>query len=262
MSVATEYAFSNSAPQARAQLDTLQQYLDPITVSCFTEIGIGAGARCLELGPGGGSIAAWLVDRTGPTVQVVAVDSDPSQLPQIPELEVVEHDLQRGLPVPGPFDLIHARLVLVHLPNRRELLSQLVAALAPGGWLVLGEFSGAPLSVLTAADEDDAVLFTRVIEVLSDLLVRHGVDFGWAHQAHRALAGAGLARVKTVEHAESWTGGDGGQLHIANVSYLADQLVEAGLARSELRRFRELMADPRFAARSWQFVCTRGQKLA
>lgn len=259
MSTTVTYAFSNRAPQGRQQLDALQDYLDPITTSCLAETGVAAGARCLELGPGGGSIAGWLVERTGPTGQVTAVDKDLSRLPAIPGLEVREHDLQRGLPLPGPYDLIHARLVLVHLPNRRELLRQLVAALAPGGALVLGEFSAAPLAVLTAADPADAALFSRVIDTMRTVLIGHGVDLDWAHQAHAAMVGAGLTRVRTLEHAESWSGGGGCRLHAANASYLADRLRHAGVTWAELRRFQELMDDPRFSARSWQFVCTRGR---
>lgn len=260
MSTNTSYAFSNRAAQARQQLDALQRYLDPITIDCLTGIAVDTGWRCLELGPGGGSIAAWLAGRAGHTGTVTAVDNDLSQLPEIDGLTRIEHDLREGLPVPGPFDVVHARLVLLHLPNRRELLRQLVAALAPGGWLVLGEFSGAPLTVLTAADPADAALFSKVIDAMSAILVEHGVDFDWARQVHAAAVAEGLARVRTIEHAESWGGGEGGRLHAANVGYLGDQLVRRGVTRAELERFQELMADPRFCARSWQFVCTRGQK--
>lgn len=260
MSTRTSYAFSNGAQQGRQQLDALQRYLDPVTIDCLTGIAVGTGWRCLELGPGGGSIAAWLAGRTGHSGRVTAIDNDLSRLPEIDGLVRIEHDLRDGLPVPGPFDLVHARLVLLHLPNRRELLRQLVAALAPGGWLVLGEFSGAPLTVLTTPDPTDAALFRKVIDAMSADLVDHGVDFDWAHQAHAAAVAAGLVRVRTLEHAESWCGGEGGRLHAANVSYLGDRLVQLGVTGAELERFQELMVDPRFCARSWQFVCTRGQK--
>lgn len=265
MTVGTEYAFSNSSSQSALQLGALEHYLDPITTRELAELGIGAGARCLELGPGAGSIAAWLAKRAGPGGRVVAVDRDFSALPPLPDLERVSHDLHKGLPeeLAGErFDVIHARLVLLHLPARRAMLRQLVAALAPGGWLMLGEFSDQPLRVFTATTEADAALFTRVVTALRDLLAKHnGVDFDWAHQAHGELVEAGLTEVATVEHAESWTGGEpGSQLHVANVSYLADRLRAAGITEAEQARFLELTADPRFSARSWQFVCTRGRK--
>jgi trans-aconitate methyltransferase len=35
------------------------------------------------------------------------------------------------------FDLVHARLVLVHVPDRARALATMVAALRPGGWLLV-----------------------------------------------------------------------------------------------------------------------------
>ena len=35
------------------------------------------------------------------------------------------------------FDLVHARAVLEHLPARDDVLARLVAALRPGGWLLV-----------------------------------------------------------------------------------------------------------------------------
>jgi SAM-dependent methyltransferase len=266
MTTPTEYAFSNSVPQAPQQLYSLASYLDPITIAVLSNLTIRAGGRCLELGPGSGSIMHWLATRVGPTGQVIAVDQDPSQLAPAPNIEIHQHDLQHGLPtaVTGPFNLIHARLVLVHLPDREQLMRQLVASLAPGGWLVLGEFSAHPLRVQAARDPRDRALFQQVISTFTDVLVsQHGADTTWAHQIHGAMVDTGLRHGHTVEHTESWTGGDAGsQLHIANVSQMRDRLLHAGLTHTDLDRFLDLMADPAFTAPSWPFVCTRGQKPA
>jgi SAM-dependent methyltransferase len=65
----------------------------------------------------------------------------------VPNLEVRRHDIVTD-PLPeAAFDLIHARLVLIHLPQREEVLSRLVAALKPGGWLVDEEFDSSVPSV-------------------------------------------------------------------------------------------------------------------
>jgi SAM-dependent methyltransferase len=257
------YAFSNSSPQAAAQLATLEGYLDPLTVSCLDAVGVPPGVRCLELGPGGGSIAHWLAARTGPDGQVVAVDKDTSNLAPAPNLEIIRHDLQDGLPVEGPFHLIHARLVLLHLPYRRRLLRELAARLEPGGWLVLGEFSRQPLEVLTAGSAADAELFTRVIHTLIEILEQgHGADLDWAHQVRAAMVEVGLSKIHTIEHAETWTGGAGCRLHHVNSVQKHGALLDAGLTEAELDRFRQVVADPGFSARSWQFVCTRGQRRA
>jgi SAM-dependent methyltransferase len=256
------YAFSTTTRQVPEQLATLEAYLDPLTAPFLAAIDPRPGARCLELGAGGGSVARWLAARTGPTGRVVAVDLDTRHLTPAPNLEVIEHDLQHGPPVAGPFDLIHARLLLLHLPFRRRLLQQLADCLAPGGWLVVGEFSRQPLEALAAASPADAALFARVIDQLIEILEqRHGADLDWAHQARAAMVQVGLRQVFTMEHAETWVGGGPGcRLHDINSRQKQDALIEAGLTEAELERFRRIVSDPEFSARSWQFVCTRGQR--
>ena len=75
---------------------------------------------------------------------VVATDIDTRFLETLkrPNLEVCRHDITRD-PLPEEaFDLIHARMVLIHLPERDLVLRRLAAALKPGGWLVCEEFDG------------------------------------------------------------------------------------------------------------------------
>ena len=52
-------------------------------------------------------------------------------------LEVCRHDVIRDPPPSETFDLVHARLVLVHLQDRAAALQVMIDALRPGGWLVL-----------------------------------------------------------------------------------------------------------------------------
>lgn len=89
---------------------------------------------------------------------MVAVDSDDTHLVVPPNVTVCAHDINDGLPVEGSFDVIHSRLVLMHLARRREILSQLVNALAPGGWLVVGDYTFPGPPVIAAPSEADAQL--------------------------------------------------------------------------------------------------------
>lgn len=239
----------------------METLLDPVTTTVLGDLPVRPGDRCLELGPGGGSIAHWLTSRVGPTGRVVAVDKDTSRLRATDNLEVIEHDLRDGLPIAGTFNLIHARLLLLHLPQRVEIMRVLVDALAPGGWLVLGEFSGDPLHVYSAPSASDGQLFARVTRTLLDVLEAHGADMDWANRAHSAMRDAALTGVHTVEHAESWIGGGTGcLLHKVNSMQKEAALLEAGIDPQDLARFRGLMDNPGFAARSYRFVCTRGQR--
>ncbi len=257
----TSYAFPTGTAAAD-QFDALQTVLDPLTTARLTELSLPPGARCWEAGAGGGSIAHWLAGAVGPTGRVTATDTDISRIAPANNLHIAAHDLRdETVPDGGPFHLVHARLVLIHQPQRRAILSRLVAATAPGGWLVIEEFDcTAPLRVLHTAEPGDADLFGRYVQALYSVLQRHGADLGWAQQVHPLLTQAGLGRVHTIVHTETWTGGSAGcRLHHTNALQLAGPLTEAGLSAEDLDRFGVLMRHRGFAAMSYPFVSTVGQ---
>jgi SAM-dependent methyltransferase len=133
------YAFPHTDVDERRRLELLQDRLDPITIRRIARLGLGAGARCLEIGGGGGSIARYLCELVGPTGQVTATDLETNFLEQLslPNLEVVRHDVTKD-PFPERcLDFVHARTVLMHLPNRMNVLGRMVSWLRPGGWLLV-----------------------------------------------------------------------------------------------------------------------------
>jgi SAM-dependent methyltransferase len=100
------------------------------------------GWRCLEVGAGRGSMAAWLAEQVGPTGLVVAIDIDVTFLQwlDLPNLEVRRHNiLEDPLERLGQatFDLVCSRLTLFWLADRQETaIRNMVGCLRPGGWLV------------------------------------------------------------------------------------------------------------------------------
>jgi ubiquinone/menaquinone biosynthesis C-methylase UbiE len=260
--VKAEYTFDNGAPEADAQLDTLEAFLDPITADRLADPVLAAGATCWELGAGGGSVARLMARAVGPQGRVVATDIDPSHVAPQDNLAVARHDVRRDPPVGGPFDVIHARLVLLHLPERQRILRELTRSLAPGGWLLIEEFDcTVPLRVLTAPTDAAAKLFQQVTETMLGMMQERGADMGWAQNVHTEMALGGLTEVDTITYSESWSGGSPGvSLHEVNSRQLEAELVGAGLSRGQLEDFRELTHDPAFACLSYQFVSTRGRR--
>ncbi|MEV6148581.1 class I SAM-dependent methyltransferase [Streptomyces sp. NPDC051992] len=122
-------------PQETARLRALEAYLDPTTRSVITRLGIQPGWRCLELGGGAGSVARWLAEQCAPG-EVVGTDISTALLPRdVPNLSVRRHDVvQEDFPA-ASFDLVHARALLEHLPERAEVLGKMVRWTAPGGWV-------------------------------------------------------------------------------------------------------------------------------
>src|SRR6186713_1369212 len=75
------------------RLGLLEQIYDPVTRGRRSFV--QPGWRCLEVGAGRGSMAAWMAEQVGPTGHVVATDINTVYLQRIdlPTLEVVEHNI-------------------------------------------------------------------------------------------------------------------------------------------------------------------------
>lgn len=141
MSEASDYAFPHSAKDESRRLQLLEQRLDPLTKRRIQRLGVGNGARCLEIGGGRGSVTRWLSEVVGPTGRVIATDLQLGFMTEIDasNVEVVRHDIRTDTFPPSSFDLIHTRAVLMHLSPSLNLLRRMVTWLAPGGWLVFEE---------------------------------------------------------------------------------------------------------------------------
>jgi SAM-dependent methyltransferase len=263
---ASAYAFDNRAAEARTQLAALESFLDPITADRLRPPVLAPGAACWEVGAGGGSVGRLLARATGPTGRVIATDIDTSRLTgqASDNLAIRAHDVRTDPPPGGPFDVIHARLLLLHLPERQRILRVLAGSLAPGGWLVLEEFDClAPPRALSAPTDPAAKLFEEVVAGMLEVLQERGADLAWAQNVHREMALAGLVDVDTVTHSQSWPGGSSGATLLeVNCRQLEPRLIAAGFPPEQLAAFRELMTDPRFTALSYQFVSTRGRRPA
>jgi trans-aconitate methyltransferase len=141
MSEAPDYAFPHAAADESRRLQIFQQRLDPLTKRRIERLDIPAGAACLEIGGGRGSITRWLAERVGSSGNVIATDLQVDFLATIdaPNVEVLRHDLRTDTFPERSFDLIHTRAVLMHIPDDLEILRRMVLWLRPGGWLLLEE---------------------------------------------------------------------------------------------------------------------------
>lgn len=78
----------------------MSELLDPMHRRQIERLGVGPGARTLEVGCGNGSISAWLAERVAPGGRAVAVDLDLSLVDaKVPGLELRQADIVAG-PVP------------------------------------------------------------------------------------------------------------------------------------------------------------------
>jgi ubiquinone/menaquinone biosynthesis C-methylase UbiE len=231
------YIFDNAAEAETAErfasLDALYNFR---TFRFLETAGIGPGWRCLEVGGGSGSVAAWMAERVRPSGSVLVTDIDPrfierSGRRKLANVELRRHDIGTD-PLPEQaFDLIHARLVLQHVPQRQQALARLVAALKPRGWLVIEEFDGRIVDRASAtADAPEAERFRKMGRVLGRLMDDRGFDADWPRRLYGHLKAAGLTEVGMEGHLAVREGGSpGASLDAANYAQVRREAVAKGL---------------------------------
>jgi len=223
------YVFDNAEQQAQQRMAALPALYDPGTIRHLTQLGVGEGWRCLEIGAGGGTIARWLSERVGPTGRVLATDLDTRFLEnlRLPNVEVRKHNIESD-PLPqNAFDLIHLRLVLVHLLSRDRVLQALVGALRSGGWLLAEEFDS--LSMTPDASVNPAETSLEADVVFREVMVARGLDLRYGRLLPSRFRQIGLVDVGAEGRVPLWRGGGyGGILMRANLEQLREDILATG----------------------------------
>jgi len=141
---ATEvYALGRDAAES-ARLQRQSGELRPDSEALLARVSLGPGQSAIDLGCGPSGIIELLAERVGPGGRVVGVDADPAHVALARQLarergldnvEIVAADARRtGLP-PDAFDLVHARTLLVTVPQPAEVLAEMARLARPGGWV-------------------------------------------------------------------------------------------------------------------------------
>jgi len=187
------YLLPNRDELAGQRLMVLGDLFDPISKKRLIERGLGKGWRCWEIGAGGPSLVTWMAEIVGPSGSVLATDIDLSGLSsELGRVELRQHDVSTDPPPEGPFDLIHARLVFVHLTERDGLIARLTELLAPEGWLVIEDADPELQSRASLEQDASAALADKVRRAFRSLLAGRSVDLAFGRTLPRRLTAAGL----------------------------------------------------------------------
>jgi SAM-dependent methyltransferase len=243
------YALDNAWERAERRLALLEQHLDPMTQRRLVELGVSQGWKCLEVGAGRGSVARWLCRRVGTEGQVTATDIDIRFLQEIDEdnFEAISHDITTEELPESKFDLVHARWLLHHLPQPERVIERMIAALRPGGWLLLEEVDFFPVQTSASALYVDFML-----ALTSTVVAGSGRDCLWARRLPALVAEQGLAEIGGEGDFALLRGGSPvAQFFQLTGQQMRDRVITAGAMSEE--RFDAAMAlldDPSF----WAFA--------
>src|SRR5580698_3440297 len=186
--------------------------------------------------------------------------TDVAALPEAaePGFEVLQHDVAAERAPAAGFDLVHARLVVMHLADRGAALAAMTGALRPGGWLLLED---ADLSLQPLACPDEAGPAEQLANKIRRASVGlRGDNLAFGRTLPRLLRGAGLAEVGADAYLPI-AGPDSARLEQTMIERQRDRLLAAGLlTAAEIDRHLADVAAGRLDLTTFTVVSAWGRK--
>jgi SAM-dependent methyltransferase len=137
------YALGRDPAEAQ-RLGRQSTELHPLAVALLDRVEVRPGQSAIDLGCGPRGIIELLCERVGPDGRVVGVDVDTVHLAmarafvaerELANVEILQADAQHtGLP-PASFDLVHARTLLINIPDPAAVMAEMTRLARPGGWV-------------------------------------------------------------------------------------------------------------------------------
>ena len=262
----SDYVFTSAEDQLElTRLQAIERELDPASCRRLYATGLTTGWRCLEVGPGAGSLMQWMGERVGPTGRVVALDLSTRFLTaQRPaHVEVQQGDIRTATLLPGSFDLVHARYVLIHLPDHEVALTRMLAALKPGGWIVLEEpdFSASRGISGTAAH---LAAMQHINQAIHRMYESRGMDYALGLTLLSLLQARGLQDLSMENDASVSAGGSGlAAIMAMSAEQLRDKYLATGIVSdADLLCYRQMAEDSQSRAVYYATVAVTGRKKA
>jgi ubiquinone/menaquinone biosynthesis C-methylase UbiE len=263
------YALGSSLGES-ARLHRQADELAADSAALLDRVGLRPGQAAIDLGCGPRGIVDLLAERAGPAGRVVGLDADPAHAAMAAEfaamhelsgVEILTADARNtGLPT-GSFDLVHARTLLVNLPDPAEVAAEMVRLARPGGWVASME-----------PDTEHALCypphpaFDQLCDIFTVVFRRNGADPWIGRRVPELFRQAGLEDVAVEARVQSYPPGNSRRtVRLDLVRAMRPQVVEMGLASAaELDELdaaaRPHLTDPHTVVMSGLLFLTWGHK--
>jgi ubiquinone/menaquinone biosynthesis C-methylase UbiE len=194
-----EYLLGHSANE-EARLRKQPHELAPDSRRLLDQLNIRPGDRAIDIGCGPQGILDLLSERVGPNGKVVGVERSESTL-QLARQFIAEHNLRNvevwladakasGLPR-ASFDVVHARLVLVNVPEPHRVVEEMIALARPGGIVASHEADWGAF-----ACDPPSPAWDRLLEIFEDYSRNNGIDLCVGRKTHQMFRAAGLTDIQ------------------------------------------------------------------
>jgi SAM-dependent methyltransferase len=265
----TVYALGSSLGET-ARLQRQAEELAADSAALLDRLGLRPGQSAIDLGCGPRGALDLLAERVTPGGRVVGLDADPAHAAMAAEfarrhdltgVELVTADARDTGLAAGSFDLVHARALLVTVPEPAEVAAEMARLARPGGWVASVE-----------PDTQHAMCypphpaFDRLCEIFTVVFGRNGADPWIGRRVPGLLRQAGLAEVGVAARVQMYPHGNSRRTIRADlVRSMRPQVLEMGLASAaELDELdaacRAHLDDPAVVAMSGLLFLTWGRK--
>jgi SAM-dependent methyltransferase len=135
-------------PDELARLRRQSQELRQHSATLLDELGIVPGHTALDLGCGPSGILDLLAERVGPNGRVTGLELNSVSVTLAREhvaqlglanVTVMQGDARVTALPPASFDVVHARTLLINVPNPSEVVAEMARLVRPGGWVAILE---------------------------------------------------------------------------------------------------------------------------
>ena len=216
----------------------LQRQADELaadSAALLDRVGLRPGNSAIDLGCGPRGILDLLAGRVSPGGRVAGLDADPAHTAMAAEfaasrglsdVEIMTADARHtGLPS-GSFDLVHARTLLVNVPDPAELVAEMVRLARPGGWV-----AGMEPDTEYAMCYPPHPAFTRLCEIFPVAFGRNGADPAIGRRVPELFHQAGLTDIGTEARVQMYPPGNSRRtIRLDLVRSMRPQVLEMGLA--------------------------------
>lgn len=242
------YVFTDTQhSQELERLQAIEQVFDPISHRRIQATGITTNWQCLEVGAGAGSITQWMAAVVGQCGKVTAVDVDTRFVAnlKLPNVDVLEADIRHFSLENASFDLVHARYVLIHLPDFQVALSRMIDLLKPGGWLVIEEPDFSAAKAITGK-ETTCQSVNRVNRAISQMFANRGMDYALGVKLPAVCQTLGLQQLSVENNTPLSKGGSGVAMVMKmSTKQLAAKYIATGEAtQQDIEQYCQFAEDP------------------
>ena len=212
----------------------------------FDRIGLGSGDRAIDLGCGPQGVLDLLSERVGPSGRVIGFERNSESTATakrfvadraLKNVEIVQGDATATGLLEDSFDLVHARLVLVNIPQPESVVLEMVRLARPGGVVASHE-----ADYLSHLCDLPLQAWDRLLDVFKEYSFANGIDLFVGRRTHRMLREAGLDGVEVSPLIHVYPDGHNRRpIFWQFLQNVRDRILEQGLI-NELE-FDELMAE-------------------